>query len=145
MGAAINPKLARLKWWQIYTSLFLMNDESWALTMGHYARAGQERPVNGAFLFGSGLAAFAAWNGATLAGLTLGGILARPEEWGLDFAFVAVFLGLLVGFWRGKQDIMPWATAAAVALLAALYLPGKWYILLGGLAGALVGGLRNDN
>ena len=141
MGAALKPRFEGLKRWQKYVSLYLMNDESWALTMGHFSRGGR----NGAFLLGSGLASYVAWTGAALVGQTIGGVLERPEDWGLDFAFVAVFLGLLVGFWQGKRDVAPWAVAALVAVLAAFYLPGKWYILLGGVAGSLVGGLRNDN
>ena len=140
MGAAIRPKIEGLKGWQKYLSLFFLNDESWALTMGHFARGGR----NGAFLLGTGLASCLAWPGSTVVGHMLGSVLANPEEWGLDFAFTAVFLGLIVGFWSGKRDILPWTVAAAVAVLAALYLPGNWYILIGGLAGSLVGGLRND-
>ncbi len=140
MGAAIRPRIEGLRRWQRYISLFLMNDESWALTMGYFARGGR----NVSFLPGSGLVAFVAWTSATVVGQTLGGILDRPEEWGLDFAFTAVFLGLLVGFWKGRRDIGPWVVAGVVAVVAALYLPGKWYILLGGLAGSLAGGLRDD-
>jgi 4-azaleucine resistance transporter AzlC len=141
MGAALKPHFQDLKGWQKYLSLFFLSDESWALTMGHYSRGGH----NGAFLLGAGLASIPAWPGSTLVGHLLGSVLADPADWGLDFAFTAVFLGLLVGFWQGKRDLAPWAVSAAVAVLAALYLPGKWYILLGGLAGSLVGGLRNDS
>lgn len=141
MGAALKPRFEGLKNWQKFLSLFFLNDESWALTMGNFAKGSR----NGAFLLGAGIASFVAWTGATISGHLLGSFLNNPEEWGLDFAFVAVFLGLLIGFWRGKRDITPWAVAAVVAILAALYLPGKWYILLGGVAGTVAGGLQNDN
>jgi predicted branched-subunit amino acid permease len=57
--------------------------------------------------------------------------------------FTAVFTALLVGLWKGKTDLLPWAVAAGVAVAAAQWLPGKWYILLGGLAGSLVGAWRD--
>jgi 4-azaleucine resistance transporter AzlC len=138
MGAALRPWFARLSPAVRYGSLFFLTDENWALTMGEYARGGR----NGAFLLGSGLALYVAWLGAALAGQTLGGALQDPARWGLDFAFTAVFLALLVGLWKGKADLLPWAVAAAVAIAAARWLPGKWYILLGGLAGSLAGAMR---
>ena len=141
MGAALKPRFEGLKTWQKFLSLYCLNDESWALTMGNFARGSR----NGAFLLGSGIISFIAWTGSTLTGHLLGSVLDNPAEWGLDFAFVAVFLGLLMGFWTGKHDLMPWAVAAIVAVIAALYLPGKWYILFGGLAGTIAGGLQNDN
>lgn len=141
MGAAIKPRIAGLKWWQKYLSLFLMNDEGWALTMGNYAKGSH----NGALMMGTGIVSFAAWVGATIVGHLLGSVLNDPSEIGLDFAFTAVFIGLLVGFWKGKRNITPWAVAAIVAVIAALYLPGKWYILLGGVAGTIAGGLQSDN
>ncbi|GHO57587.1 hypothetical protein KSB_60620 [Ktedonobacter robiniae] len=55
----------------------------------------------------------------------------------------AVFVALLAGFWKGKGDLLPWGIAAVVAVASAHLLPGKWYILLGALAGSIVGGLRN--
>jgi predicted branched-subunit amino acid permease len=67
----------------------------------------------------------------------------NPAHWGLDFAFVAVFVALLAGMWKGKGDLLPWAAAAAVAVAAAHWLPGEWYIILGALAGSLTGALRH--
>jgi predicted branched-subunit amino acid permease len=54
-----------------------------------------------------------------------------------------VFVTLLAGMWRGKGDALPWLVAAAVALGAAHWVPGQWYIVLGGLAGSIVGGWRD--
>ena len=45
--------------------------------------------------------------------------------------------------WRGKSDITPWATAAVLAIVAAQWLPGKWYIVIGGIAGALTPALQS--
>ena len=80
---------------------------------------------------------------ATVVGQTVGTAIADPARWGLDFAFTAVFAALLVSLWRGKRDLFPWAVAAAVAVAAERWLPGKWYILLGGLAGSGAGAWRD--
>ena len=90
-----------------------------------------------------GLTLFLAWFGATATGHLAGAIIQDPTRWGLDFAFLAVFLALIAGMWRGKSDLLPWTVAAGIAILASQWLPGKWYILLGGLAGSIVGAVSH--
>ncbi|UCG13638.1 MAG: AzlC family ABC transporter permease [Deltaproteobacteria bacterium] len=141
MGAGLRDWFAGLSIAKAYGSLFFMNDESWALTMAAYARG--ER--NAAFLLGSGLTVFLAWLSATFFGRLVVAVLKNPARWGLDFAFTAVFVALLVGMWRGKSDFMPWLVAAIVAILSSIWLPGKWYILIGGLTGSFVGAMRHED
>jgi 4-azaleucine resistance transporter AzlC len=139
MGAALRPWFSRLPPLKAYGSLFFMGDESWALALREFARGGRA----GAFLIGGGLALFITWFTATFFGWALGAALGDPAIWGLDFAFPAVFAALLVGMWKGKSDIVPWGVAAIVAVMVAQWLPGKWYIVLGGLAGSLAGAARH--
>jgi branched chain amino acid efflux pump len=139
LGAAVSPWLLRISPFKAYSTLFFLSDESWALTMGEFAK-GQR---NAAFLLGSGLVLYVAWVGSTVAGRTLGDVVHDPARFGLDFAFTAVFLSLLVGFWKGKSDLLPWVVAAVVAVTAAHFLPGKWYILLGGVCGSVAGVVRH--
>ena len=139
MGASLRPWLARLPRGRIYASLFFMTDESWALTLGSLAAGAGD----GAFLLGSGLTLYVFWGATTALGELASGLVSNPAQWGLDFAFTAVFLVLLVGLWRGKSDLLPWAVAAVVAIAAKHWLSGNWYILLGGLTGSLVGAFRH--
>jgi predicted branched-subunit amino acid permease len=141
MGAALQPWFARLPARTAYGSVFFMGDESWALTLGEFARGGRD----GAFLLGSGLVLFVSWVAATCTGWLAGAVLGDPSRWALDFAFPAAFVALLIGMWRGRADIWPWTIAALVAVAAAQWLPGQWYIILGGLAGSLVGVMRHAN
>jgi branched chain amino acid efflux pump len=139
LGAAISPWFSRLPPLKAYTSIFFLADENWALTMGEFAQGKR----NAAFLLGSGLVLYVAWVGSTVIGRTLGDVVHDPASFGLDFAFTAVFLSLLVGLWKGKADLIAWVAAAIVAVAAAHVLPGKWYILLGGLAGSVAGVVRH--
>ncbi len=139
MGAALYPWFAPLNVMQRYGSAFFITDESWALTLDEL----EHRSTDAAFLLGSGLTLYLTWLGATVIGQSLGAAIPDPARWGLDFASIAVFLALLVGMWRGKTSLLPWLVAAVVALAASRLLPGKWYILLGGLAGSLVGAWRD--
>ena len=135
MGASLHPWFAKLSPWKVYLSVFFMVDESWALTIGDLAKGGRDA----GFLLGSGFMLYLAWVSSTLIGRTVGALIQNPAQWGLDFAITAVFTALLVGMWKGKSNLLPWIVAAVVALAAAHWLPGKWYILLGGVAGSVVG------
>ena len=75
-------------------------------------------------------------------GHRLGAVISNPERFGLDFSFVAVFTALVFSFWKGKQDIFPWLTAAVAALISESLFPGKWYIVIGGICGALTAALQ---
>lgn len=139
MGASLRPWFRQLTSHQAYTSLFFMADENWALTVEDL-RSGSGR---GAFLLGSGLAIWVFWVVATAAGAVVGGLLEDPARYGLDFVLTAVFLALIVGFWEGRESLAPWAVAGVVAFGVAALVPGRWYILAGGLAASLVEVIRN--
>ncbi|MFW6320396.1 MAG: AzlC family ABC transporter permease [Halohasta sp.] len=140
MGAALRPWFSRLSPLQAYGSVFFTADENWALTMGDL-RSGSGR---GAYLLGSGLAIWVFWVAATAVGAVGGGAIGEPATYGLDFVLVAVFLVIAVDLWEGRSSLLPWVAAGAVALVSASVLPGRWYILLGGLAGCLLEVARYD-
>lgn len=133
MGAAIQPWFKDLSKTKIYSTLFFMNDESWALTLGRFASGYK----NCAFLLGSGLVIYVSWLSSTYLGQSTTSSVADPSKWGLDFAFTAVFLSIMIGLRRGSSDIVPWLVAAATSVAASEFLPGKWYILIGAITGSL--------
>lgn len=113
--------------------MHLVADENWAVTMAAY-RQGRASNI---FLLGGGICMISVWCMGTLLGHQLGALVASPERYALDFAFVAVFTALTVSMWRGKTDLLPWIVASVLAIACERWLPGKWYILIGGLGGAL--------
>ena len=123
----------RIGWRAI--SMYLVTDENWAMTVGAMAR-GQGSV---AFLMGGGVLAFCSWMTMNLVGYGLGSAIDDPSRWGLDFAFTATFLALLLGMWKGRGDIVPWCVAALVAIATAHFVTGSWHILAGGLVGSLAG------
>jgi predicted branched-subunit amino acid permease len=52
-----------------------------------------------------------------------------------------MFIAILVGFWKGPRTAAVLAASAAMAALVKLTVPGAWFIVAGGLAGALVAAL----
>ncbi|MFC4248485.1 AzlC family ABC transporter permease [Natribaculum luteum] len=141
MGAALRPWFEHLSAARTYASVFFMADENWALTMSDL-RSGSAR---GAFLLGSGLAIWSFWVVATIVGATAGGVIGEPARFGLDFVLSAVFVALAVELWEGRSSLLPWLVALFVAVAAAEMLPGRWYILLGGLAAATLEVIRYDD
>jgi 4-azaleucine resistance transporter AzlC len=139
MGAALRPWFSRLSPLHAYGSVFFTADENWALTMGQLT-SGSKR---GAFLLGSGLAIWSFWITATVIGATIGGGLGNPAQYGLDFVLTAVFIAIAVELWDGRSDLLPWAVALCVAVIVAQYIPGRWYILLGGFAGSAIEVIRH--
>lgn len=141
MGASLRPWFEDLSPLQAYGSVFFTADENWALTMQEL-RSGNP---TGAFLLGSGLAIWVFWVIATVIGATAGGVIDDPATYGLDFMLTAVFITIAVGLWEGRSDLLPWLVAAGIAVGTSQLLPGEWYILFGGLAGALVEVIRYDD
>ncbi len=130
--ASLRPLFAGKSLWHKLTHIHLVADENWAVTVA----AQRQGQANTDFLLGGGLCVQTAWCLGTLVGHRLGAAIQNPEAYALDFAFIAVFTALAVSLWRGQRDFLPWAVAAGVAIVVEAFLPGKWYILAGGLSGA---------
>lgn len=88
----------------------LIVDESWALS----GRSGRfEWPV----LVGAGSLLYVLWVSSTAFGALVGDALGDPESLGLDAAFAALFLALLVPYVRNRRAAEA-ATLAAVITIA---------------------------
>ena len=137
MTPTLRPLTTHLPRRKALLSVYLVADENWAMTMGEVSKG---RGSVG-FLVGSGVCSWIAWTGSTLAGRLLGAVIDDPTKYGLDFAFTATFIALLLGMWKGKGDLVPWIVAALAAIVASRLVPGNWYIIIGGLAGSLAGAI----
>lgn len=115
----------------------IVSDETWAMTVGEMAKG----RGTVAFLLGGGVLVYCCWMVTTVIGHTLGSAIDDPSRYGLDFAFTATFLALLLGMWRGKADLVPWMVAALAAIASVRLIEGSWYILIGGLVGSLAGAI----
>lgn len=141
IGASLNPLFSRTSLLHKCLFIHLVADENWAITMSRFHK---ER-ISTWFLLGGGICVQAAWCAGTMTGHLMGEAISHPEQYGLDFAFVAVFTALVFSFWKGKRDILPWVITALLAIIAEKLIAGKWYILAGGIGGALVTALLPDN
>jgi len=137
IGASLQPVFQSTRLAGKVAMMHLVADENWAVTISEHRKRG----VTPFFLLGGGLLLLYAWSAGTLSGNLLGEFIAHPEKYALDFAFVAVFAALALSLWRGKEDLIPWLVAAGLAIVAEWLLPGKWYVVVGGVGGSLTAAL----
>ena len=119
-----------------------LTDESYGLTVadGNASRAGRRAD---AFLFGASLSLFLAFQVATLAGVSLGGVLPDADDLGLELVFPLSFLVLLLPLLRGQRALLVALLSAAIVLAAGRVFDGGVAILLATL-GAAGGGALLD-
>ncbi|MFD1252221.1 MULTISPECIES: AzlC family ABC transporter permease [Devosia] len=137
LTATLRPLFPQDKLGSGALSMYLVTDENWAMTVAAMAR-GQGSV---AFLMGGGALAWISWMSTNLTGYFLGSAIDDPSRWGLDFAFTATFLALLLGMWKGRGDLLPWFVAALAAIVTQHWLQGSWHILVGGIVGSLAGAI----
>lgn len=140
MSATLRPLLASVSRPKAFAAVFFVSDEQWAMTMAELRRGGGSV----AFLVGTGLLSWLSWVSSTLLGRVVGAFIDDPMKYGLDFAFTATFIALLLGMWKGRTDLVPWLVGALAALLTASLIEGKWYIIVGGIVGSLAGALADQ-
>lgn len=82
-----------------------------------------------------GVVLFVAWNVSTLAGVLAGQAIGDPSAFGLDAAFPAALLALVLPSLRERATVLPALLGAAIALAATPFLPPGVPLLLalGGL------------
>src|ERR671931_303381 len=110
----------------------VINDESFAVAV-----ARSRRPDAKVYL-GSAAAISGAFIAGVAVGVALGGLVERPERYGLDFASPAVFLALVAVQLRRRADWLVAIGAAVLAVALALVLPGNWHIVVAGLVVSVV-------
>ncbi len=137
MAATLAPSFRAFPRWALALVAHVLNDESFAVAVA------RSRPPDPWVYLGSAAAIAGAFLGGVAGGTSLGGVVAEPERWGLDFAFPAVFLSLVAAQLREGADWLVALGAAALALAVAVTVPGNWHIVVAGLVasglGALIG------
>ncbi|MBZ4654952.1 MAG: branched-chain amino acid transporter AzlC [Peptococcaceae bacterium] len=137
MGASLAPYMTKLPLYQQALLAFGLVDESYVLTISRTGSAGYS-PY---YQFGVNTALYLAWVLSTAAGVLVGRSIADPLAWGLDFAMPATFLVLLMPRLVDRISLYVCWVAAVAAVAGALYLPGKWYIIVSCLLASTAGGI----
>ena len=131
MSASISRQIAHFPKLKASILMFWLTDEAWALLE---RRALTER-LTPAYFIGAAVPLWVTWGIFTAIGAVVGKGLGDGAAIGLDFAFAALFIAVLAGFWKGSRTGAILLVSAAAACVAKVFIPGAWYILIGGLAG----------
>ena len=137
MGASLAPYIMRLPISLQALLSFGMVDETYAITIDRIHKKG----YSANYQLGANTAFYSVWILSTAVGVLLSGYITDPLAWGLDFAMPAIFLAMLIPRLINSTAVVVCGVAALVAIMGALYLPGKWYIILACLSATVVGGL----
>jgi len=127
-------EVMRGPWWRRLIGAHLMTDEATALTLA------QPDPAAARRAFGvAGVLLFLTWNAATVLGMVAGEALGDPAAFGVDAAFPAALLALVIPTIVGRSAARVAVAAAVLAVLATPLLPAGVGILVGLTAMVLAG------
>lgn len=116
IGVSVAPFLDG-PWWSRFTHAQLTVDETWAIAAEGHGR------FNPRVLLGAGVTLYAAWVGGTMLGVAFGDVIGDLTRWGLDAAFPALFLALLVPQLHGRRAIAAAVLGAGIALILTPFTP----------------------
>jgi 4-azaleucine resistance transporter AzlC len=139
LGAALAPLLLQVPLVRRLAALLLLSDANFA----HAMSARDRGEMDAGILFGSGLTMWIIWIVSTAVGALAGSLLGDLSRFGFDAVMVAYFTAVIVGWWKGRSDVFPFIAAAVVAVAGTYVLPPGWHIIVGALAGGIVGVWRH--
>lgn len=135
MGASLYPWMRHLPASQRYGSLLVVSDANWAMAMQQFNRGASGLGV----LLGGGIALWLAWILGTWLGLYFGNAIQDPVSWGLDMVMSCFLLAMVTGGQKNLRIFIIWTVAACASLLAYRYLPENTHVVVGALAGGILG------
>jgi len=136
-SASLQPHVRHLpKRWRMPLA-FWLTDEAYAVVLHRYA-VSDTSPNKHWYFLGAALAMYLNWQLCTLVGVVFGQSVPNLGAWGLDFAMLATFIGIVVPMLRNRPQVAAALVAAAVAL-ACHDLPYKLGLLAAAFSGILVG------
>lgn len=135
MGATLYPWLRELPPTKRYGVMLVVSDANWALSMQAFNRG---EPGLG-LLFGGGIALWLAWALGSWLGLSFGNAIEDPVSLGLDMVMGCFLLAMVVGGKKNPRMLIIWTLAGGSSLLAYRYLPENSHVVVGALAGGILG------
>jgi 4-azaleucine resistance transporter AzlC len=127
--------------WRVVLAFGLI-DETYAAVKPYYSSGKLDQQTGHWAYFGSFLAYYLMWNTTTLIGVLAGELIPGLSEWGLEFAMVATFIGIITPYLRTLPYWSAFFCAATFSLI--LYdLPNNLGMLLAALIGVAAGVLTD--
>jgi len=136
-SASLAPYMKHLPQRWLIPLGFWLTDESYAVVITRYREA-ENTPHAHWFFFGSALAMYVNWQICTFIGIVAGQQIPDPASWGLDFAMIVTFIGIVVPFVTNRPALASVIVSGIVAV-AANNLPNKLGLMLAAVLGIAAG------
>jgi 4-azaleucine resistance transporter AzlC len=137
-GASLAPYMKHLSQRWLLPLAFWLTDETYATVIGTWNNPHDDAPYKAWYHLGSSVLMYTNWNLWTLIGVLAGGLFPDATAWGLDFAMVVTFIGIVVPMITTRPMLLCALTAAAVGLVA-YGLPHNLGLIIAALAGITAG------
>lgn len=131
MGLSLAPKTGLFRPVHKALGFYVLSDENWALSERRSAR----RPLRPAYFLTMGAVLYVNWVAWTTLGAATGALLGDPRRLGADFAFTALFIGLIAGFWTGRGTAVTIAASALASAIVHVLVGPPWHVAAGAVAG----------
>ena len=116
-SATLAPYVKRLpQRWQIPLA-FWLTDETFVVVANRYNQ-GDNLPHLRWYYLGSAVFMYTNWQFCTFLGLTIGQLIPNAAAWGLDFAMIVTFIGMVIPYIKNKPMVATVLVSGLVALLA---------------------------
>lgn len=112
---------------------FWLTDESFVVAASHYDENPQEQHKRW-YLLGSEITMYLDWQLVTWIGIVAGQQIRDPQSWGLDYAMVVTFIGMVVPMVKDRPMLLAVLVAGGSAVLAN-GLPHQLGLILAALLG----------
>jgi branched chain amino acid efflux pump len=133
-SASLGRWMHRFNPWSRMLAFFFMTDFQWAAGEARVHAKGPES-IAPSWYFGLTVPLYVLWVCGTIVGAIFGGLITKPEAFGLDFLLPIYFLIILIGFRKRRNFLPVVCVSASVSYLALRTLGEPWHISLGAMAG----------
>lgn len=115
-SASLAPYMRHLPQRWLLPLGFWLTDESYAVVIARYRQEDQSSYKHW-FFFGSALLMYSNWQLCTLIGIIAGQQIPNVNEWGLDFALVVTFIGMIVPLVTNRATLLAVIVSGVVSVL----------------------------
>lgn len=137
-SASLAPYMKHLPQRWMVPLAFWLTDETYATVIGRWQEAEPESEHMAWYHLGSSVLMYTNWNFWTFMGIQFGALFPNADAWGLDFAMVVTFIGIVVPMLVNRPMIAAAVVAGSVGV-PANGLPHNLGLILAAVLGIAAG------
>jgi 4-azaleucine resistance transporter AzlC len=116
---------------------FFLTDETFVVMARRFQQK-DDSPYHHWYYLGSAVFMYSNWQLCTYIGVIAGSAIPDPASWGLDFAMVVTFTGMLIPMLKSRSAVIA-VLVAGITSIVAFNLPHKLGLMVAALLGILAG------